>query len=99
MCPSCRGEGETPSGAACGRCLGDGFFDQPIEEVVSDERWLVESGRDPAASAPLSELVAVVDRLERALGHSDPHMDGSSHVPYAKHPDKPGQEMLRVPSL
>lgn len=42
VCPSCHGEGETPSGAACGRCLGEGFFAEPIEEVVSDERWLVE---------------------------------------------------------
>ena len=54
--------------------------------------------KDPAASAPLAELVAVAERLERALSHADPHMDGSSHIPYAKHPDKPGQEMVRVPS-
>lgn len=38
-CPSCHGEGETPSGSACGRCLGDGFLADPIERVVSDERW------------------------------------------------------------
>lgn len=59
VCLSCHGEGETPSGAACGRCLGDGFFDQPIEEVVSDERWPVNPPRDPAASASLDELVAM----------------------------------------
>ena len=59
VCSSCHGEGETPSGAACGRCLGDGVFAEPIEQVVSDERWLVDPTRDPAASAPLSELVAM----------------------------------------
>lgn len=40
---------------------------------------------DPAASAPLSELVAVAERLEDALGHGDPHMDGSSHIAAIRH--------------
>ena len=63
-----------------------------------ERSWQALRG-DPAASASLDELVAVAERLEDALGHGDPHMDGSSHITYAKYRDKPGQEMVRVPSL
>lgn len=47
----------------------------PVERVLDDERWPVNPPRDPAASAPLDELVAmniagdieaVADRIDRA---------------------------------
>lgn len=83
VCLSCHGEGETPSGAACGRCLGDGFFDQPIERVLDDERWPVNPPRDPAASAPLSELVAM--NIAGDIDHIVGTLEGASEVLLGPH--------------